>query len=106
MQFKSSHRDATTRDVNVNLSLAKKPGACVIWIIFDANTMELGPYLWLGASPGQPLPPLGDRVARHTKADRAGIKAQRPNLRVVGKSSFTPLRDMDAVVEELFGPFQ
>src|SRR5271169_991558 len=34
VQLKSSHRDATTRDVNVNLSLAKKPGACVIWIIF------------------------------------------------------------------------
>jgi hypothetical protein len=106
VQFKSSHRDATTRDVNVSLSLARKPGACVIWIIFDADTMKLGPYLWLGGEAGQPLPSLGDRVARHTKADKTGMKGERPNLRVVGKNKFAELRAMNEVVEQLFGPFQ
>lgn len=98
VQLKSSHRDATTRDVNVNLSLAKKRGACVIWIRFDADTMELGPYLWLGGKAGQDLPPLGDRVARHTKADKSGVKAERPNLRVVGRGSFKPLETIESVV--------
>jgi hypothetical protein len=106
VQFKSSHRDATTRGVNVSLSLAKKRGACVIWIMFDADTMELGPYLWLGGKAGQGLPPLGDRVARHTKADSTGTKAERPNLRVVGKSDFRRLETIEEVVEELFGPLQ
>jgi hypothetical protein len=103
VQFKSSHRDATTRDVNVSLSLAKKRGACVIWIIFDAGTMKLGPYLWFGGGLDQPLPSLGGRVARHTKADKAGVKAERPNLRVVAKSSFKSMQTMDEVVEEMFG---
>jgi hypothetical protein len=40
------------------------------------------------------------------KADKAGIKAERPNLRVVGKRSFKPLTTMEEVVEELFGPIQ
>jgi hypothetical protein len=104
VQFKSSHRDATTRDVNISLSLAKKKGGCVIWIVFDAATMRIGPYLWFGGRAGEPFPSLGERVARHTKADKAGVKAERPNLRVVGKSSFKPLETMEDVVEELFGP--
>ena len=72
--------------------------------MFDANTMELGPYLWLGGKAGQDLPPLSDRVARHTKADSTGTKAERPNLRVVSKSDFTRLETIEEVVEELVGP--
>jgi hypothetical protein len=60
VQFKSSHRDATTREVNVSVNLAKKRGACVIWIIFDGQTMKLRPYLWFGGGAGEPLPPIGD----------------------------------------------
>jgi hypothetical protein len=46
---------------------------------------------------------LGDRVARHTKADKTGVKAERSNLRMVAKSSFKTLRIMDEVVEDIFG---
>jgi hypothetical protein len=106
VQFKSSHRGAATRDVNVHLNLARKPGGCVIWILFDADKLELGPFLWLGARGGQALPPLGERIARHAKGDSTGIKAPRPNLRVVGKNTFKPLQNIEALVEELFGPFQ
>jgi hypothetical protein len=92
--------------MTVSLSLAKKRGACVIWIIFDAETMKLGPYLWFGGGVGEPLPALGDRVARHTKADKAGVKAERPNLRVVGRGSFKTLESMEEVVDKLFGRLQ
>lgn len=50
------------------------------------------------------MPPLGDRVARHTKGDRTGRKAERPNIRVLAKSRFEVLPTMDAVARELFGP--
>ena len=46
---------------------------------------------------------LRDRVARHTKAHRTGVKAERPNLRMVAKRSFKSLQTMDEVVEEIFG---
>jgi hypothetical protein len=103
VQFKSSHKDASTRDVTVHVNLESKPSGCVIWIIFDANTLQLGPFLWFGALPGQRLPALGERVARHAKADSTGTKAPRPNLRVVAKAKFTELRTMDDVVRALFG---
>lgn len=48
VQFKSSHKESTTRQIDVNLALSLKPSGCVIWIIFDQMTVELGPYLWFG----------------------------------------------------------
>jgi hypothetical protein len=86
--------------------LEKKPDGCVIWIVFDPDTLKLGPFLWLGAPAGQPLPPLGDRVARHAEADSTGMKAPRPNPRVVSKKSFEELDKMEEVVEALFGPLR
>jgi PD-(D/E)XK endonuclease len=104
VQFKSSHRDARTRNVNVHVSLAKKPSGCVIWIVFDADTLKLGPFRWFGASPGQPLPNLAHYpVAHHVKGNRAGKKAPRPNLRVLGRADFKELPNIDSVAVELFG---
>jgi hypothetical protein len=107
VQFKSSHRDARTRTVNIHLNLAKKPSGCVIWIFFDPDTLKLGPFLWFGASPGQPLPTLADfPVAHHVKGNRAGEKALRPNLRVIGKRDFKELPNIDSVAVALFGMLQ
>lgn len=103
VQLKSSYRTAKTARVGININLARKPSGCVIWVWFDPDTMELGPYLWFGGEPGEPLPPLGDRVAKHTKGDRTGHKAERPNMRVVNKGRFSKLSTIDELVEALFG---
>ena len=102
VQLKSSYRGAKTSRVNINQSLAEKPSGCVIWIWFDPETIDLGRFLWFGGVPGAALPPLGDRVAKHTKGDRAGVKADRPNIRVLNKGRFTVLDDIDSVAETLF----
>jgi hypothetical protein len=79
----------------------------VIWIFFDPDTLKLGPFLWFGASPGQPLPTLADfPVAHHVKGNRAGEKALRPNLRVIGKRDFKELPNIDSVAVALFGMLQ
>ena len=103
IQLKSSHRTATTSEVGINMNLAQKPSGCAIWIQFDSASMDLGPFLWFGGQPGAPLPPLGDRVGRHTKGDRSGVKAARPNIRRLRRSQFEILPTMDAVVGVLFG---
>jgi len=104
VQLKSSHRAATTRAVGVNINLAGKPSGCVLWIQFEPTTLDLGPFLWFGGVPKAPLPPLGDKVGKHTKADSTGKKGERPNIRVLAKSRFELLPDMDAVARMLFGP--
>lgn len=104
IQLKSSARGAKTDSVNIGLALAGKPSGCVVWLWFDPSTLGLGPFLWLGAGPGLRLPDLGAKLAKHSKANRAGIKAVRPNLREVGKARFTKVETLGALVELLFGP--
>jgi hypothetical protein len=77
IQLKSSHRRSVTASVTAHIALSTKPSACIIWIRFDPETMELGPFLWFGSQPGTSIASLGDRPARHTKADQTGTKGIR-----------------------------
>jgi hypothetical protein len=75
IQLKSSHQGAAARSVNAHVGLEEEGrSACIIWIKFDPTTMKLGPFLWFGGKPGHPITPLGDRRARHTRADHTGKK--------------------------------
>ncbi|MBD9397843.1 hypothetical protein [Pseudomonas sp. PDM11] len=104
IQLKTSAISAATSSQNTHLDLARKPSGCVIWIQFDPNTMALGPFLFFGGLPGEPLADLqGFRVGRHTKANVAGIKTDRPNIRVVPRASFVRIDSIEALYAELFG---
>jgi hypothetical protein len=103
IQVKTSYRGAKTARVGINTGLATKPGGCVIWIWFDPDTMDLGPFLWFGGEPGKPLPPLGDRVGKHSKGDSTGNKAMRPKIRLIVKGRFSTLFSMAEVAQALFG---
>ena len=48
VQLKSSYREATTARVDARTALEGKPSGCILWILFDQRTLELGPYLWFG----------------------------------------------------------
>ena len=88
VQLKSSHRASTTADTRVSLDLAKKPSGCLVWLLFDAESLELGPFLWFGGNPGQPLPDVSAfRVAKNTKGNAQGVKLERPNLRVIPRGA-------------------
>jgi hypothetical protein len=102
IQLKSSHRDATTWYQKVNINLARRPSGCVIWVFFNTNTLELGPFLWFGGKPGEPLPALGDRVGKHSKGNRAGLKAERPNIRVLNRGQFAIISTISALAAVLF----
>ena len=104
VQLKASFRAATTANVGINIGLARKPSGCVIWVWFDQDSMDLGPFLWFGGRHGEPLPPLGDQIGKHTKGDRTGHKAERPNIRIVGKGQFSALSSIGDVANALFGP--
>ena len=104
LQLKSSSRAARTPAQNVHLGLAAKPSGCVVWTRFDRATMTLGPFLFFGAEPGLPLPPLDAfKIAKHTKGNKDGVKQERPNLRVVRMSQFREIADIPALYVALFG---
>jgi len=104
LQLKSSSHAAKTPAQKVHLGLASKPSGCVVWTRFDRSTMKLGPFLFFGAEPGLPLPPLDTfKTAKHTKGNKDGVKKDRPNLRIVRRSQFREIADIPALYVALFG---
>ena len=104
IQLKSSFIGSKTSRQNLNLRLAQKPGGCVVWMYFDAETLELGPFYWFGGEPGGQFPDISDlKVARHSKGDASGAKNERANIRVLPKGRFEKLSTMNEVAAKLFG---
>ena len=68
-----------------------------------ANRVDVQ-YRWFGGLPGEPLPDLGDVVAKHSKANAQGVKLERPAIRKVNLGQFERLPDAAALLDRLFGP--
>lgn len=102
IQLKASFSGAKTKRQSINTALVSKPNGCVIWLIFDKDTLDLRQFLWFGAEPGGLMPDLGSTIARHTKGNRTGEKTARPDIRVLTKGAFTPLATIEDVARRLF----
>ena len=85
-------------------TLATHPSGCVVWIELEED-LKFERFLWFGGAPGEPLPSLsGLTRARHTRANKDGVKAIRAGTRKIPKSKFKPVADLDGLVTRLFGP--
>ena len=103
IQLKAAKLGATTPSQKVHTSLASKPSGCVVWIYFDEKSLDLGPFLFFGSPAGEPLPDIsGFKVAKHTKANSNGMKAERPAIRVVNKGKFTYYKTVHDLYDVLF----
>lgn len=49
------------------------------------------------------VPLLGDAVAKHSKGDHTGMKAPRPNIRLLNRNRFRSLATIEDVAAVLFG---
>lgn len=105
VQLKASFRDAATPQVQIHLGLGEKPSGCVIWIIFDRETLQLDSFLWFGGEPGQKLPAIDAfKTATHNKRNSLGIKTQRANIRLIPKAEFEQVPSIERLAVKLFGP--
>jgi len=103
IQLKAAHLEAKVSKQKVHIALSAKPSGCVVWVYFNEKTLELGPFLFFGGSAGLPLPSLeGFRVAKHTKANAEGIKAERPEIREIPKGKFIRYATVEQIYEQLF----
>ena len=104
IQLKASYKGATTSEQKVQISLGTKPSGCVIWMLFDPDTLDLGPLYWFGGAPGLTFPDISSKkIAKHTKCNAEGLKLERPNLRVLKKADFTKVTTIEDIVFRLFG---
>jgi hypothetical protein len=103
IQLKAAFVGAKTSRQNVHVSLASKPSGCVVWVYFNQNNLELGPFLFFGGKPGSPLPSLENlKVAKHAKGDADGHKAERPNIRIINKGRFERYETIKDLYSALF----
>ena len=104
IQLKASYIGGKTAKQKVHTRLSSKPSGCVVWVYFNEATLDLGPFLFFGAQPGEPLPSLeGTKTARHTKGDQDGYKAERPNIREINKGQFAKIESITSLYATLFG---
>lgn len=107
IQIKTSIIGSTTKEQKIHTKLGDKQSGCMVWIFFKEHPMELGPFLFFGGLPGQPLPSLeGLKTAKHTKGNKDGIKAKRQNLRVLPKRRFEEVETIEDIYARLFGKVQ
>lgn len=103
IQIKTSVIGGKTANQKVHLRLSEKPSGCIVWIYFDDITMSLGPFLFFGDYAGMPLPGItGYKTAKHSKGDKDGFKAERPNMRIIPKGKFKKIDSIEGIYEQLF----
>lgn len=103
IQLKSSYVGSKTSRQKVHVKLGDKPSGCVIWVYFNEKTLELGPFYYFGSKSGEPLPLLVDeKIAKHSKGDSVGNKAERPNIRELNKGQFVRYDSCEQIYDVLF----
>jgi hypothetical protein len=105
VQLKATYRGSKVSRFTVNAALAQERwSGCVVVLLFEPLSLELGPFLWLGGPPDRPLPDLSCYpIAKHTKGNAQGIKLERPGLRTVPRRAFQPVDSISELVDRLFG---
>lgn len=103
IQLKVKILGGARSEITVHTRLTARPSGCVVWLTYDPGTRTFCDIQWFGGAPGEPLPDLGDRVARHTRANSQGVKAARQHHRVVPVRRFERLQDVAHLVDKLFG---
>ena len=99
IQLKTSIIGGKTASQKVHKKLAEKPSGCVVWIYFNEDTLHLGPFFYFGVDAANLK---GRKIAKHTKGNKDGFKAERQNLCVVPKRSFTKFESIEDIYARLF----
>lgn len=103
IQLKMKRLGGKNSRFKINRALEKKPGGCVVVIHYNDTNLNLGPFLWYGGDkPSQSMPPLPNRIAKHTKGNKDGIKTERPNIRELNKCELSEVASVAELVNLLF----
>ena len=104
VQLKATFKGSKVRRFTVNAGLAAKPSGCIVCLLFDDKTLNLGPFYWFGGAPNERLPDLTTfPIAKHTKGNAQGVKTLKPNHRVIPLSKFVPVATIPLLAVKLFG---
>ena len=82
VQLKTKRLTGKTATYKLSTLLYNQPAACVVVLEWDLPPGAYPPrtltYRWFGGRPHEPIPNLGEKIAKHTKGDSQGIKTEKP----------------------------
>lgn len=106
VQLKGRRKAGRTSSYKVSQVLGERRSGCVVVMLWELNVetdrIDLA-YRWFGGEPGEKLPGLGEKIAKHTKGDASGTKKERGAVRVVGLGRFDKPCGIGDLLEKLFG---
>jgi hypothetical protein len=102
IQLKAKSASGKTSRYNLHTKLINKPAACAIVVEIDEASCEMVSFRFFGDRNGGPIPDVGDAVARHTKGNAEGFKAERRELRTVPLKRFERIRSIQELAGALF----
>ena len=98
IQLKSSFLGSKTAKVSLSEKLTQKPNWCLIWVFFNEDRLELGPFFWFPRPDQHPLDITEFNITKQTKGD----KAERLGHRDIPKGKFVELKSIGDVIDRLF----
>lgn len=107
VQLKAKRLTGKTANYKLSTLLYNQPAACVVvleWDLSPGATRVMLTYRWFGGGPHEPIPNLGEKVAKHTKGNSQGIKKEKPLHRVIPLGKFSKVSSMTDIAKLLFGP--
>jgi hypothetical protein len=102
VQLKTSEATGKTSQQTINIALAEKEKACVVWVVLDRDSergrFKMAYRYFGGQKPDDPMPTLGDVVGVNPLSKRP-----RDNTRIVKKNRFDRIETMAQLLDRMFG---
>jgi hypothetical protein len=103
IQLKTLNTSGKRAHFDLRVRLQARPSGCAV-VLVVSSALDLDHFLWFGGLPGQPLPDITDmKPAKHSKGGANGVKAERPDLRLVPRRHFKKIDTIDDLLVRLFG---
>ena len=103
IELKADYGRKRKANVKVSMNLMNRPNGCVVWVLVDPTDLTITNYMFWGADFGLTVPSMiGFNTAKHTKANKDGIKNLRSNIKKIPKSAVTMMPDLESLIRKLF----
>ena len=103
IQLKATHTDGKAKRISAHADLASAQGGCIVWMSYDAETLDIRDYRFFGQAAGQTIADISLLPAtRTTRRDIHGKRKARLKHHDIGLSQFSASLKIEGLRAVLF----